>query len=420
MDAVEPLARMLADDGLKPVAVVLTHGHLDHTFSVLPVCDGYDIPAYLHPADSGMLADPARWHGPALAPLITGVRLPDPSDVRPLDDGAVLSLAGVELTVRHAPGHTQGSVVFSLDLGSEFDGAPGLLAGDVLFAGSVGRVDLPGGSWEAMLVSLRDVVLPLTTRRWCCPATARRRRSAASGPPTPTWRRPPPAPSGTVACERLTAPRAPSTSCRRTPARFLAVRDTLTAPLRRAGYGYVETPVFEETAVFSRGVGESTDVVTKEMYTFDDRGGRSLTLRPELTAGLMRAFIEHRLHTGALPVKLWTVGSAFRYERPQAGRYRHFTQVDMEALGVDDPALDAEVVALGRAGLPRPRADRLRAAADLAGRRDLPPAVPRAAGGVPGEAGPRRGDPAGARRSTRCGCSTTSGPRCRRSWTTPR
>ena len=97
-------------------------------------------------------------------------------------------------------------------------------------------------------------------------------------------------------------------------------------------------------------MGESTDVVTKEMYTFDDRGGRSLTLRPELTAGLMRAFIEHRLHDGALPVKLWTVGSAFRYERPQAGRYRHFTQVDMEALGVDDPALDAEVVALGVQG----------------------------------------------------------------------
>ena len=161
MDAVEPLARMLADSGLAPVAVVLTHGHLDHTFSVLPVCDGYDIPAYLHPADNGMLSDPAKWHGPQLAPLITGVRLPDPTDVKPLDDAAVLSLAGVELTVRHAPGHTQGSVVFSLDLGSEFDGAPGLLAGDVLFAGSVGRVDLPGGSWEDMLRSLQDVVLPL-------------------------------------------------------------------------------------------------------------------------------------------------------------------------------------------------------------------------------------------------------------------
>ncbi|MPQ99176.1 MBL fold metallo-hydrolase [Modestobacter sp. I12A-02628] len=157
MEALEPLRELLAADGLKPVAVVLTHGHLDHTFSVLPVCEGYGIPAYLHPADSGMLSDPMRWHGPALAPLIGQVALPDPADVLSLDDGATLSLAGVDLTVRHAPGHTEGSVVFSLDLGE----GPGLLAGDVLFAGSVGRVDLPGGSWEAMLGSLRDVVLPL-------------------------------------------------------------------------------------------------------------------------------------------------------------------------------------------------------------------------------------------------------------------
>ena len=157
MDAVEPLAQLLSDEGLKPVAVVLTHGHLDHTFSVLPVCEGYDIPAWLHPEDLGMISDPVAWHGPALAPLAQGVALPDPSEVRALDDGALLSLAGVDLTVRHAPGHTRGSVVFSLDL----DESPGLIAGDVLFAGSVGRVDLPGGSWESMLGSLRDVVLPL-------------------------------------------------------------------------------------------------------------------------------------------------------------------------------------------------------------------------------------------------------------------
>jgi glyoxylase-like metal-dependent hydrolase (beta-lactamase superfamily II) len=161
MDAVAPLADLLAEEHLAPVAVVLTHGHLDHTFSVLPVCDGYGIPAYLHPADNGMLVDPARWHGPALAPLLAGLRLPDVDDVRPLEDGLRLPLAGVELTVRHAPGHTEGSVVFSVDLGEEFGGAPGLLAGDVLFAGSVGRVDLPGGSWPAMLRSLREVVLPL-------------------------------------------------------------------------------------------------------------------------------------------------------------------------------------------------------------------------------------------------------------------
>jgi histidyl-tRNA synthetase len=127
---------------------------------------------------------------------------------------------------------------------------------------------------------------------------------------------------------------------------FLAVRDALAAPLRRAGYGYIETPIFEDTELFHRGVGESTDVVTKETYTFDDRGGRSLTLRPEGTAGVMRAFVEHRLHAGQLPAKLYYAGPNFRYERPQAGRYRHFTQVGAEAIGVDDPLLDAELIAL--------------------------------------------------------------------------
>jgi histidyl-tRNA synthetase len=127
---------------------------------------------------------------------------------------------------------------------------------------------------------------------------------------------------------------------------FLAVRDALAEPLRRAGYGYIETPVFEDTALFRRGVGESTDVVAKEMYTFDDKGGRSLTLRPEGTAGVMRAFVEHRMHAAALPAKLYYAGPNFRYERPQAGRYRHFTQVGAEAIGVDDPLLDAELIEL--------------------------------------------------------------------------
>ncbi|MDP9417564.1 MAG: histidine--tRNA ligase [Actinomycetota bacterium] len=133
-------------------------------------------------------------------------------------------------------------------------------------------------------------------------------------------------------------------------AAFLAVRDALSAAARRAGYGYVELPVFEDTVLFVRGVGESTDVVSKEMYTFDDRGGRSITLRPEGTAGVIRAVIEHGLDRGQLPVKLWYAGPFFRAERPQAGRYRQFSQVGVEAVGVDDPALDAEVVALADEG----------------------------------------------------------------------
>lgn len=133
-------------------------------------------------------------------------------------------------------------------------------------------------------------------------------------------------------------------------AQFVAVRDGLLAVARRAGYGDVELPIFEETALFARGVGESTDVVSKEMYTFADRGDRSVTLRPEGTAGVMRAVIEHGLDRGALPVKLCYSGPFFRYERPQAGRYRQLQQVGVEAIGVDDPALDAEVIAIADAG----------------------------------------------------------------------
>ncbi len=131
---------------------------------------------------------------------------------------------------------------------------------------------------------------------------------------------------------------------------FVAVRDTLLATARRAGFGDIELPIFEDTALFARGVGESTDVVSKEMYTFADRGDRSVTLRPEGTAGVVRAVIEHGLDRGQLPVKLCYAGPFFRYERPQAGRYRQLQQVGVEAIGVDDPALDAEVIAVADAG----------------------------------------------------------------------
>ena len=131
---------------------------------------------------------------------------------------------------------------------------------------------------------------------------------------------------------------------------FEWVREQLISPARLAGYQLMELPVFEDTNLFSRGVGESTDVVTKEMYTFEDRGGRSLTLRPEGTAGVMRAVIENNLDRGTLPVKVWYAGQYFRAERPQAGRYRQFYQVGIEAIGLDDPAIDAEVIAIADRG----------------------------------------------------------------------
>ncbi|MGB0889273.1 MAG: histidine--tRNA ligase [Solirubrobacterales bacterium] len=114
----------------------------------------------------------------------------------------------------------------------------------------------------------------------------------------------------------------------------------------RAGYSRIDTPMFEDTGLFARGVGESTDVVSKEMYTFLDQGDRSLTLRPEGTAPVCRAYVEHGMHKLAQPVKLWYQGPFFRQEAPQAGRFRQFFQIGAEALGSDDPALDAESIVL--------------------------------------------------------------------------
>ncbi|MCX5395871.1 histidine--tRNA ligase [Streptomyces sp. NBC_00102] len=130
-------------------------------------------------------------------------------------------------------------------------------------------------------------------------------------------------------------------------AKFLAVREAISAPLRSSGYGYIETPGFEDVNLFARGVGESTDIVTKEMYTLTTKGGDELALRPEGTASVLRAALEANLHkAGNLPVKLWYSGSYYRYERPQKGRYRHFSQVGAEAIGAEDPVLDAELIIL--------------------------------------------------------------------------
>ena len=153
-----------------------------------------------------------------------------------------------------------------------------------------------------------------------------------------------------MAGQKISAPKGVSEYVPSRSSAFEFVRDSLISPAKLAGYQLIELPVFEDTELFTRGVGESTDVVSKEMYTFEDRGGRSITLRPEGTAGVMRAVIEHGLDRGQLPVKVWYSGQFFRAERPQAGRYRQFYQVGIEAIGLDDPAIDAEVIAIADAG----------------------------------------------------------------------
>ncbi len=130
-------------------------------------------------------------------------------------------------------------------------------------------------------------------------------------------------------------------------ARVRARIETAAAAIfERAGYGRIETPAFEDSELFARGVGEATDIVRKEMFSFEDRGGRSVTLRPEATAGICRAYVEHGMHKLAQPVRLWAHGPFFRYEAPQAGRYRQFFQIDAEAIGTDSPLADAESISL--------------------------------------------------------------------------
>jgi histidyl-tRNA synthetase len=153
-----------------------------------------------------------------------------------------------------------------------------------------------------------------------------------------------------VSPDPIQAPRGTQDVLGELAAGFHAVEEAARRLFEPAGFRRIETPVFEDTALFARGVGESTDVVSKEMYTFADRGERSVTLRPEGTAGVMRAVIEHGIDRGPLPAKLCYSGPFFRYERPQAGRYRQLQQVGVEAIGVDDPALDAEVIAVADAG----------------------------------------------------------------------
>jgi glyoxylase-like metal-dependent hydrolase (beta-lactamase superfamily II) len=168
MEVVPGVDELLREHGLRPVAVLLTHGHLDHTFSVVPVAGSRGIPAYVHPADRELLADPMKGMGRESQQMFGGrLQWQEPEDVELLSDGAVMSVAGLEITIDHAPGHTPGSVMFRLPgspdavSGLEVTPTQTVLSGDVLFAGSIGRTDLPGGSHEQMLDSLRDKVLPM-------------------------------------------------------------------------------------------------------------------------------------------------------------------------------------------------------------------------------------------------------------------
>ena len=162
-DAVDGLDELLREHRLKPVAVLLTHGHIDHVWSVAPVCGARDIPAWIHPEDRELLSDPGKGFSAQAGQLFGGLRFSEPDDVRELSDGATLRLAGLDITVDHAPGHTGGSVTFRAPLGDTdpAEAAEVLFSGDLLFAGSIGRTDLPGGDYATILGSLaKTLTLP--------------------------------------------------------------------------------------------------------------------------------------------------------------------------------------------------------------------------------------------------------------------
>ena len=149
------LEEKLTEFDLKPVAVLVTHGHLDHTFSVQPICDGYEIPAMIHSEDRELLLHPERAHGAEFMAQLSSIKWQEPNAVRELKDGDEFELVGLRFKAIHAPGHTKGSTMFSVN-------EEVLISGDVLFSGSIGRTDLPGGSWSQMERTLREKVLPLS------------------------------------------------------------------------------------------------------------------------------------------------------------------------------------------------------------------------------------------------------------------
>jgi len=165
-DASDGVAEVVREQRLKPLSILLTHGHIDHVWCVVPVAGSYEAPAYLHPDDRHLLTDPMAGISPESAGMLlgSGYSFAEPDDVRELTDAATLTLAGVEFVVDHTPGHTRGSVAFRTPYDGPEDVPEVMFGGDLLFAGSIGRTDLPGGDHPTMLRSLTDKVLPLDDR----------------------------------------------------------------------------------------------------------------------------------------------------------------------------------------------------------------------------------------------------------------
>ena len=326
-DEANVVIQAFTEFGFAPAAVLVTHGHFDHFGGVTPVARHFDIPVYVGAEDAGQMADGGLGS-------MAGFDIEPVETARTITGEQTLDLPIPVLAIP-TPGHSRGSYTFAI-------GEEELFVGDLLFQGSVGRTDLPGGNMDQLLNSVADAHPPLPAGRHRAqrPRPGHVARPRARAQPVPLAH--PPRPGAPL----VSSPRAPKGTYDLLPDEA-AERDAVVAAAARvfAAYGYrhVVTPEFEETGLFERGVGEATDIVRKEMYTFTDKGERLLTLRPEGTAPVCRAYVEHGMHKLPQPVKLWYYCPMFRYEKPQAGRYREHYQIGAEAIGSAEPAVDAEV-----------------------------------------------------------------------------
>ena len=262
-----------------------------------------------------------------------------------LAGGETVDVAGIAFEVLAVPGHSPAHVAYHAD------GC--LFSGDVLFAGSVGRTDLPGADWETLLASIRMLIDTLAGGHRRLPGSRADHDAGRRARAEPVPERPPRGADGVSRAPKIERPRGTHDV---TPSEQPLWR-RVTSEIERlcALYGYrpITTPVFEDTALFERTSGAGSDVVQKEMYTFADRSDRSLTLRPEATAPICRAYLEHGMQREPQPAKLFTIASMYRYGAPGKGRHREHWQASVEAIGSDDPAIDAELIQLYDALLAR-------------------------------------------------------------------
>ena len=341
-DATE-LRLRLAQLGTSCAAILITHGHWDHLVGVADLAEGTGAPVYMADGERALLENLR-----AFAPSTVSVR-PYSPDVT-LFGGESIDVAGLAFDVLSVPGHSPAHVAYHAD--------DCLFSGDVLFAGSVGRADLPGADWETLLASIRMLVETLSARngRLSGARADHDARGRARAEPVP--RRASRGAHRVSRAPRIERPRGTHDVIPAEQPLWRRVTSEIERLCELYGYRPITTPVFEDTALFERTSGAGSDVVQKEMYTFTDRSDRSLTLRPEGTAPICRAYVEHGLHREPQPAKLFTIASMYRYGAPGRGRHREHWQASVEAIGSDDPSVDAELIQLydallGRLGVSR-------------------------------------------------------------------